>query len=112
MLPWMGTLSGMRRLNRTPSGAAACLAALIAAALTVWTPAASAALRHHVPGTTCAVFPADNVWNTDISKLPVDPRSDAWKRSMHAGSTDLHPDFGPPGYGMPFIVTSALPCAT
>jgi len=80
---------------------------MIAAALTVWTPVAGAAPRHHVPGTTCAVFPADNVWNTDVSKLPVNPLSDAWKRSMHAGSTELHPDFGPPGYGMPFVVTTA-----
>jgi hypothetical protein len=50
------------------------------------------------------VFPADNVWNTDVSRLPVHSMSGAWKKTMHAGSTNLHPDFGPPGYGMPFIV--------
>jgi hypothetical protein len=22
------------------------------------------------PGTTCQVFPANNVWNTDVSRLP------------------------------------------
>jgi hypothetical protein len=60
------------------------------------------------------MFPADNVWNTDISKLPVDSHSAAWLRSMDAGSTYLHPDFGPnPGgypYGIPYIVvTNATP---
>jgi hypothetical protein len=66
-----------------------------------------------VPGAPdCPMFPADNVWNTDISKLPVDSRSAAWLRSMDASSTLLHPDFGPdPGgypYGIPYaIVTSA-----
>jgi hypothetical protein len=69
------------------------------------------------PGTTvpgaanCPLFPANNVWNTDISKLPVNPRSAQWLASMDSGSTYLHPDFGPSGgypYGIPFkIVTSA-----
>jgi hypothetical protein len=58
------------------------------------------------------MFPADNIWNTDISKLPVDRHSGAWLRSMNSSATFLHPDFGPdPGgypYGIPYaIVTSA-----
>jgi hypothetical protein len=57
-----------------------------------------------VPGTSCRVFPADNVWNMDVSKLPVAKKNKVWKRTMHAGSTFLHPDFGPPAYGMPFDV--------
>jgi len=57
-----------------------------------------------VPGSSCRVFPADNVWNMDISKLPVARKNEVWKRSMHAGSTSLHPDFGPPAYGLPFDV--------
>ena len=57
-----------------------------------------------VPGTTCEVFPADNVWNMDVSGLPVHARSRAWKRSAHAGSTLLHPDFGDDPYGLPFAV--------
>jgi hypothetical protein len=57
------------------------------------------------PGTTCAVFPADNVWNTDISSLPVHSRSAAWLSSTGATSgTLLHPDFGGPPYGIPFNV--------
>ncbi len=55
-----------------------------------------------VPGTDCNVFPADNVWNLRVDGLPLDERSDTWLASMNASSTDLHPDFGPPSYGMPF----------
>jgi hypothetical protein len=61
-----------------------------------------------VPTTSCSLFPADNVWHMDVSKLPRHPRSDEWKRAMHARSTFLHPDFGPPSYGIPYdVVTSA-----
>ncbi len=56
------------------------------------------------PGTACDVFPADNIWNTDISRLPVNGHSAAWLATMHSGSTKLHPDFGGPPYGMPFAV--------
>ena len=40
----------------------------------------------------------------DISKLPVHAKSDVWKKAMHAGKKKLHPDFGPPSYGIPFNV--------
>ena len=63
--------------------------------------------RRPVPGTSCTVFPADNVWNMDISELPVHRKSATWKKAMHSGSTDLHPDFGPPSYGIPFDVVDA-----
>jgi hypothetical protein len=58
------------------------------------------------------MFPADNVWNTDISSLPVNTQSGAWMSSMNAGSTRLHPDFGSSGdpanpYGIPFTVVHA-----
>jgi hypothetical protein len=74
---------------------------------------ATAAGGTTVPGAArCPLFPADNVWNTNISKLPVDSHSAAWMASMDSASTYLHPDFGPdPGgypYGIPVtIVTSA-----
>jgi hypothetical protein len=45
----------------------------------------------------CRVFPADNYWNTDISDLPVHPKSRQWISHMSPRS-DLHPDFGP-SYG-------------
>ena len=56
------------------------------------------------------MFPPDNVWNTNISKLPVDPHSAAWLRSMDSATTYLHPDFGPNEggypYGIPFTIVS------
>ena len=57
-----------------------------------------------VPGSRCRVFPASNIWNTRIDALPVHEMSETWLRSADAGSTDLHPDFGPPAYGLPFDV--------
>jgi hypothetical protein len=49
---------------------------------------------------SCAVFPADNPWNTDISSFPVHPQSDAFVNSV--GRTDhLHPDFGTVWNGAP-----------
>jgi hypothetical protein len=66
-----------------------------------------------LPGTSCPAFPADNVWNTPITRLPVDPHSSEWLRHMAAGSTDLHPDYGPGGgsmpYGIPWQITPAHP---
>jgi hypothetical protein len=66
-----------------------------------------------LPGTDCPAFPADNVWNTPVTSLPVDARSSAWLANMDAGSTFLHPDYGPGGgpspYGIPWQVTSKHP---
>ena len=94
-------MRGMRGRIRSVAAIAALM--LTAAA---FQPAAAAPrpTRAPVPGSSCRVFPADNVWNMDVSKLPVAKKSKVWKTSMHAGSTLLHPDFGPPAYGMPFDV--------
>jgi hypothetical protein len=70
-----------------------------AAALTL---GAASAVAGEVPGTECTVFPDNNIWNTRIDQLPVHAMSDTWMESMHASSTDLHPDFGPPSYGLPY----------
>ena len=67
-------------------------------------PSALPATAADVPGTSCTVFPANNVWNMGVRKLPVHPKSATWKRATHAGTTRLHPDFGPPSYGIPFDV--------
>jgi len=61
------------------------------------------------PGASaCRVFPSDNVWHADVSKLPVHKRSAAWISSMGGTAKHLHPDFGPSGgsmpYGIPYIV--------
>jgi hypothetical protein len=51
------------------------------------------------------MFPADNVWNADVSHDPVDPHSDAYIRSIDsAGDLHLHADFGQdPTYGFPYV---------
>jgi len=65
-----------------------------------------------VPGApNCPMFPASDVWNTNISALPADAHSAAWLASMDSSSTLLHPDFGPnPGgypFGIPFTVVAS-----
>ena len=66
-----------------------------------------------LPGTGCPAFPANSVWNTPVSGLPVDRHSAQWLRHMAAGSTDLHPDYGPGGgsspYGIPWQITARSP---
>lgn len=68
-----------------------------------------------LPGSTCPAFPADNVWNTPVTGLPVDADSATWLASMGAASTYLHPDYGPSNkakkpYGIPWeIVPSGTP---
>lgn len=75
--------------------------------------AAAPAVAPSGPLANCPIFPASNIWNTDISKLPVDKHGAAWLRSMNSASTYLHPDFGPSGgypYGIPYtVVTSSHP---
>jgi len=60
-----------------------------------------------VPGApNCSIFPANNVWNTDISSLPVAADSAAMIQSIGL-TTGLHPDFGSYlGYGIPYNVVS------
>jgi hypothetical protein len=45
------------------------------------------------PAIPCQLFPADNVWNADVSSLPVHPLSDTYIGSIGA-DRGLHPDFG------------------
>ncbi|MEO7275934.1 MAG: hypothetical protein ABIX28_10010 [Vicinamibacterales bacterium] len=59
------------------------------------------------------IFPPTNWWNQDVTRAPVDARSAAliaWiSGRTTAGSTAtrrLHPDFGPPPYGFPYVVVS------
>jgi hypothetical protein len=42
---------------------------------------------------SCPLFPADNIWHADVSKLPVHRASAALVASIGAGS-HVHPDFG------------------
>jgi hypothetical protein len=58
------------------------------------------------------VFPASNWWNLDISTAPVDPQSSQiidWisgRNTNPSAVRRLHPDFGPPPYGIPYVVVS------
>ncbi len=64
-----------------------------------------------LPGTDCPAFPADDVWNTPITGLPVNPDSATWLASMAASTTFLHPDYGPSRnprkpYGIPWQIVA------
>src|SRR5437763_12635075 len=83
--------------------AAACMAA-ISVSLVVVVSEPHSARAADVPGTTCSVFPADNIWNTDISNVPVNPMSATWIANTMPSSGLTHPDFGGPPYGIPFNV--------
>jgi hypothetical protein len=67
---------------------------------------AAAGVSPPIPGTPCGCFPADNIWNTDISTMPVHARSADWVTSIGAGK-NLDLTFGPPAWGFPWNVTDA-----
>ena len=75
--------------------------------------APSTAQSASFPGTTCPVFPADNWWHADVSRLPVHSRSAQWLARTRAAATRLHPDFGPSfgaqpvPYGIPVTIVSS-----
>jgi hypothetical protein len=73
--------------------------------------AGAAAVGPVLPGTSCPAFPADNVWNTPVTGLPVAASSSPWLATMAASTASLHPDFGPSGnrkkpYGIPWTVVA------
>ncbi len=49
-----------------------------------------------------ALFPSSHWWNQDISAAPVDARSSAYIDFI-GRTRALHPDFGPPPYGIPYM---------
>jgi hypothetical protein len=84
---------GMRR-------AAAAVTLVVVAGLTAGADGPSAAPLPSAPA--CPVFPAGNVWNQDISALPVASDSDTLIAKIGL-DTGLHPDFGSyRGYGIPY----------
>ena len=91
----------MRTIPILAAFLAICQLALAAAAAPTSQPAASQ------PGSVLktqfgelAIFPADNPWNTDISKLPVHAKSADFIRSIGLNKS-LHPDFGTVYNGAP-----------
>jgi len=88
---------------RTPLAAAAiiCSVAVVYAAAPV--------LNESLVGRQ--VFPVSNWWNVDVTLAPVDSRSVALIDFISGRSPSnttavrhLHPDFGPPPYGFPYVV--------
>jgi hypothetical protein len=58
-------------------------------------------------------LPADNWWNVSVASAPVDPESDTLIHFISArtlanpgANRQMHPDFGPPPYGIPYIGVS------
>src|SRR5258706_13663009 len=91
-----------------------CVAAAFAAAMTSYSAVIPVAAQP-LPGTTCGLFPADSVFNADISNLPVNAQSSTWMGNM-TQNANLHPDVGTfaQQYGIPINVappptTSATP---
>jgi hypothetical protein len=105
-----------RRVQRALRGlaVAGCALGSVVAADSAAATTRAPSLDAHVvvatlPGTNCPAFPADNVWNTPVTNLPVNTHSTQWLASMDSSSTYLHPDYGPSGdsrspYGIPWTV--------
>src|SRR5687767_8307335 len=97
-------------MRRSAFRAGLCAAAV---ALLTATLGAASVLLESVAGRQ--VFPVNNWWNLDISAAPVDPRSAQlieWISGRTGGNTTavrrLHPDFGPPPYGIPYVVVDGV----
>jgi hypothetical protein len=79
------------------------IAVVFTAAVVVLSAAAPPVLIESLAGRQ--VFPATNWWNQDISGAPVDSRSAPFV-SWIGATKRLHPDFGPPPYGIPYVVVA------
>lgn len=55
----------------------------------------------------CSIFPSNNVWNTRVDTLPVNPNSGAWVSTI-GSSSPIHPDFGSASNnGIPYNVVNS-----
>ena len=65
------------------------------------------------PLSACPIFPANDVWNERVDRLPVDPQSATFIAAIGL-SARLHPDFSNAGgYGIPFnLVGTSTPRST
>ena len=84
------------------------LAVVVALTLAVAAPVAGAP---SLASSGCPLFPADNVWHADVSRLPVHPRSGAYLAAMGPGA-GIHADFGSGTWeggpiGIPYTVVGA-----
>src|ERR1700756_1244683 len=83
--------------------ATTALISLVVAAAAI--AAAPEARAEALPGTACTFLPADNVFNADVSALPVNSQSAVWMSNM-TQNANLHPDLGTfaQAYGIPINV--------
>jgi len=79
------------------------ICALVIAASVVVSAAAPPVLLEPLTGRQ--VFPTTNWWNQDVSGAPLDARS-AQFISWIGTTKQVHPDFGPPPYGIPYVVVA------
>ena len=84
------------------------LAVVAALTLAVAAPVAGAP---SLASSGCPLFPADNVWHADVSRLPVHPRSGSYLAAMGPGA-GIHADFGSGTWeggpiGIPYTVVGA-----
>jgi hypothetical protein len=96
-----------RRVRRALAGAV--VVALLAPGGMVLPARAGAAASLASSG--CPLFPSDNVWHADVSRLPKHPRSATFMQSMGTGA-GLHADFGSGTWdggpiGIPYVVVPA-----
>jgi hypothetical protein len=92
----------VRRLLPLVMGLAAAVVALAQAQA-----APTAAPVQTLPGTSCAVFPADNPWNQRVDRLPVAKDSAALVAQIGL-SSPVHPDFGTVYNGAPNGIPYAI----
>jgi hypothetical protein len=91
-----------------PALASVCLLVLGFPALSSALPAVA---QSTPPAALCPILPADDIWNTPVDTLPVDPSSDTYIATIGADG-DLRPDFaaglweGAP-IGIPFVEVPA-----
>jgi hypothetical protein len=82
------------RRARPFRGAAICALAVALPLPPVLSLASAPAGASPLPGAPgCEIFPPDNVWNTPVADLPVDPRSAQYIAAIGPDAS-LHPDFG------------------
>lgn len=59
----------------------------------------------------CPIFPSDNIWNTAVDTLPVDPKSGTYIQTEGGANVPLHPDFGTvwngAPNGIPYVIVPA-----
>jgi len=81
----------MRKMNLLGQWKGIFLALTIAVVLYVFSGVSTAQSGPTLEG--CPIFPPDNIWNTPVADLPLNPNSSAFINTI-GPTRGLHPDFG------------------